>query len=100
MPKCRTLPAFHEVLDRPGDLFDRHVGIDPVLVEQVDMIRPQALQRGLRDRRRLLAAELSRSEPSVRVGGSEMKPNLVAIVTSCRRTARALPTGPRWCSGP
>ena len=25
-----------QVLDRAGDLLDRHVGIDPVLVEEID----------------------------------------------------------------
>jgi hypothetical protein len=36
-----------QVLDRPGHVLDRHVGIDAVLVEQVDHLDAQALQRGL-----------------------------------------------------
>ena len=37
----------NQVLDRTGDVLDRHVGIDTVLVEQIDAVRPEALQRRL-----------------------------------------------------
>ena len=30
----------------PGDVFDRHVGIDPVLVEEIDAVGLEPLQRG------------------------------------------------------
>ena len=36
-----------QVLDRPGDVLDRHFGIDPVLVEQIDMVHAQAPERRL-----------------------------------------------------
>jgi hypothetical protein len=36
-----------EGLHRSGDLLDGHVGIDPVLVKQIDGLHPQALQRAL-----------------------------------------------------
>ena len=36
-----------EVLDRARDILDRHAGIDAVLVEQVDGVDPQPLQRAL-----------------------------------------------------
>ena len=35
----------HQLADRAGDVFDRHVRVDPMLVEQVDHIGPQPLQR-------------------------------------------------------
>jgi hypothetical protein len=38
-----------QILYRARDILDRHVGIDTVLVEQVDGIDSEALQRGLRD---------------------------------------------------
>ncbi|CAN5346229.1 hypothetical protein BH09PSE1_BH09PSE1_29960 [soil metagenome] len=38
-----------QVLDRSGDVLDRHVRIDAVLIEQVDDIGAKALQRGLGD---------------------------------------------------
>ena len=47
MPKCLTLPAVDQVLDRAGDLLDRHVGVDPVLVVQVDHVEPEPAQRAL-----------------------------------------------------
>ena len=34
-----------EFADRPGDLFDRDLGVDPVLVQQVDVIGAQPPQR-------------------------------------------------------
>ena len=34
-----------QILHRAGDVLDRHIGIDPVLVEQVDHLDPQPLQR-------------------------------------------------------
>jgi hypothetical protein len=39
-PKCSTLPAAISSLDRAGDVLDRHVRIDAVLVEQVDRLDP------------------------------------------------------------
>ena len=36
-----------QVLDRAGHVLDRHVGIDAVLIEQVDHLDPEPLQRGL-----------------------------------------------------
>ena len=46
-PQCRTLPCVHQVLDRAGDVLDRDLGIDPVLVEEVDAVGPQALEHPL-----------------------------------------------------
>ena len=34
-----------QVADRPGNLFDRHLGIDAVLVVEVDMVGTQPFQR-------------------------------------------------------
>jgi hypothetical protein len=34
-----------QLLDRARDVLDRHVRIDPVLIEQVDHVEPQTLQR-------------------------------------------------------
>ena len=33
-----------EVADGPGDVFDRYVRVDPVLVEQIDAVGPQSLE--------------------------------------------------------
>ena len=83
MPKCLTLPSRDEVADGAGDILDRHVGIDPVLVEQVDGLDAEPLQRAL-DR---LADTLGPAVDAAvlrRVSGSMSKPNLVAITTWSR----------------
>jgi hypothetical protein len=41
------LAGFYEVFDDARDLLHRHVGIDPVLVVEVDIIRPEPLQAAL-----------------------------------------------------
>ena len=38
----------HQLADRAGDVFHRHVAVDAVLVEQVDMVGAQALAASLR----------------------------------------------------
>jgi hypothetical protein len=39
-----------QFLDRPRDVIDRHIGIDPVLIEKIDDICLKPLQRSFRDR--------------------------------------------------
>ena len=41
----QNLALRHQVLDGAGDVLDRHLRIDPVLVEQINPVRPQALER-------------------------------------------------------
>ena len=41
------LAGVDQVLDRAGDLLDRHVGVDPVLVVQVDRVDPEPPQRAV-----------------------------------------------------
>jgi hypothetical protein len=41
------LALLDQLLHRAGDLFDRHRGIDPVLVVEIDAVGPQPLQRRL-----------------------------------------------------
>src|SRR4029077_7000395 len=40
-----NLALCDQILHRAGDVLDRDIGIDPVLVEQVDRLNPQPLQR-------------------------------------------------------
>ena len=39
------LALLDQLLDRAGDVFDRHVRVDAMLIEQVDAVGPQALER-------------------------------------------------------
>src|ERR1051326_9249983 len=41
------LTLLNQVLDRSGDIFDGHVGIEPVLVEEINDVGPEALERGV-----------------------------------------------------
>jgi hypothetical protein len=43
-PEVADLTGVDEVFDGSGDVLDRHVGVDPVLVEQIDPVGPQSLQ--------------------------------------------------------
>ena len=43
------LALLDQVLHRAGHVFDRHVRIDAVLVEEIDALGPQPLERGLGD---------------------------------------------------
>ena len=36
------LPGIDQIFDRAGHLLDRHVGVDPVLVVQVDHVQPES----------------------------------------------------------
>jgi hypothetical protein len=45
IPKCFTLPSCDQLLHRARDLFDRHIQVDAMLVEQIDRIDLQPLQR-------------------------------------------------------
>ena len=44
-PKCLDFPFGNQVLDGAGDIFDRHARVDTVLIEQIDLLDLQALER-------------------------------------------------------
>ena len=48
-PPVSDLARFDQFSDRSGDLLDGHLGIDPMLVEQIDMVRPEPFQRRIGD---------------------------------------------------
>ena len=49
----KELALGHQILDRAGDILDRHLRIDTVLIDEVDTIGSQAPQHAL-DRPRLM----------------------------------------------
>ena len=67
-PKCRDLALRDELLDRAGDLLDRHVRVDAVLVEEVDVVGPQPLERGLGDLLDVLGAAVHAALPGLDPG--------------------------------
>ena len=87
-----------QVLDGARDILDRHVGVDAVLVEQVDGLDAEPLQRAFD---RLADALGPAVDAAVCAGlGSMSKPNLVAITTSSRNGASASPTNSSLVNGP
>ena len=46
-PKCLTLPCLDQLLHRARHVFDRHVRVDAVLIEQVDGLDLEPLERAL-----------------------------------------------------
>ena len=50
------LPLLHEIRQRADRLLDRHVGVAPVLVEEIDDLDTEPLQRGVRHRAHMLRA--------------------------------------------
>src|SRR5437879_12142312 len=48
MPDMQDFPLRNECLDRTRNVLDRHMGVNPVLIEEVDMVSPQTLQASFR----------------------------------------------------
>jgi hypothetical protein len=48
----------NQVFNRAGNLFDRHVRVDPMLIEEIDAVGFEALERGLRNLLNVLRAAI------------------------------------------
>ncbi len=57
------LAGGNQILHGAGDVLDRHVGIDAVLIEQVDHLDVQPLQRSVRHRLDVLGPAVQRPVP-------------------------------------
>jgi hypothetical protein len=86
-PKQRTLPSCTSSPTVP-DVFDRHLRIDTVLVEQVEPLDPDRLREAVATAR--ICSGLLSSPAGA--PSSMWNPNLVAITTWSRNGARASPT--------
>ena len=98
-PKCFTLPSAIRSFTAPATSSIGTSGIDAVLVEEIDRIGPETLQRCLShvlDVSRTAAQAGPRRPPF----GSGMKPNLVAMTTWSRTGASASPTSSSFVNGP
>ena len=91
------LALLNQVLHRSRDVFDRHVRVDAVLVEEVDGLDLEPLERRLGDLLdvRRPAVETRAVRPAVNVN-----PNFVAITTRLRNGASASPTSSSLVNGP
>ena len=94
-----TLPCLNQVLDGAGDVFDRHVGVDSVLVEEVDDIDLEPLERGVGDLSDVLGAAVEALPAGASVGieiESELggDDHLVAEGSEASPTSSSLVNGP------
>ena len=86
------LALLDQVPDRARDVFDRHVRVHAVLIEQVDRIDAQPFQRALRDLLDVLRPAVHAVQFAFARLGSSSNPNFVAITTCSRNGASASPT--------
>ena len=96
IPKCRTFPASTSSLTVPATS-SRDLGVDAVLVVEVDDVHAEPAQRALDG-----AVDVLRpaQTPVERSSSSNAKPNFVAMTTSSRCGARASPTISSLTNGP
>ena len=95
------LACLNQFLHRAGDVFDGHVRVNPMLIEQVDDINLEPLERafdGLLDVLRPAIQTLPL--PADYRCRLRSNPNLVAITTCPRKGARASPTSSSFVNGP
>ena len=74
-PKCLTLPCLDQLLHRPGHVLDGHVRVDAVLIEQVDGVGPEPLERRLGDLLDVLRPAVQARRLG-RLSGAEVEPEL------------------------
>ena len=97
-PEVLDLALGDQVLDRAGDVLDRHVRVDAMLIEQVDAVGSQPLE-GRLGHRLICSGRLLVPPRRAPVSRSMSKPNLVAMTTwsriGCERLADQFLVGER-----
>ena len=68
-----NLAGLHQPGHRADRVLDRHIRVDAVLVEEVDVVRAEALERGLADAPDVFRAAVQTRDPS---GGIDAKAEL------------------------
>ena len=97
------LALLNQFLHRSGHVFDRHVRVNPVLIEQVDGLDLEPLERAFDGLLDVLRPAIQARRPFIPRGsklGLRSNPNLVAITTCPRNGARASPTSSSFVNGP
>ncbi len=93
------LSFLDEVLHGARDILDGNVRVDAVLIEQIDRLDAEALERGLGDLANMFGPAVQPGRLTA-VARSMAKPNFVAITTRSRTGASALPTISSFVKGP
>ena len=92
-PELLDLALCDEVLDGAGDVLDRHVRVDAVLVQQVDPVGPEALQGGVDDLPDVLGAAVEGAERAAAgLAAAGRKSELRRDDDLVAKGARAFPT--------
>ena len=97
------LAFLNQVLHRSGYVFDGHVRVNAMLIEQVDDIHLEPLERALDGLLDVLRPAVQARQPFMPRGsrsGLRSNPNLVAITTCSRKGASASPTSSSFENGP
>ena len=85
--------------DRACDIFNRSQWVDPGLIEEIDVVGAQSLERRVSNSLDLvgrLSTPIGEAPPF----GSNLNPNLVEITTWSRRGSSASPTNSSLVWGP
>ena len=93
------LPLPHQLRHRADGLFNGDLGIDTVLVIDVDVINPQPSERAVAGLAHVLRPAVYAPAPPYRPC-RRTKPNFVATLTSSRRPRIALPISSSLVNGP
>jgi hypothetical protein len=75
------LAGIDQILNGTGDIFDRDVRIDPMLVEQIDAIGSESFQRCFGDFLDVFGTAVERRILALRSVRAMLNPNFVAITT-------------------
>ena len=84
-----------ELLDRAGHVLDRHVRVDPMLVEQVDEVEAEPLQRGVGHASDILGPAVHAVRLAVGKGEAELGSDHHAVAHGLERFADNLLVGER-----
>src|SRR5688572_27610789 len=63
----QNLSLIHQVFDCSGDVFDRHLRIDAVLIEKVYAVGPQPLERSFNDQLDMIWFAVKPGKPTSRL---------------------------------
>ena len=97
--KVLHLALGDQFLHSAGNFLDRHIWIDAMLVEEIDVVGAQPLQAGLGRGLDVLGTAIG-AGPRFPVSGSMSKPTFVAITICSRIGCNASPISSSFAKGP
>src|SRR5207237_10896733 len=92
--EMQTFALLDQLLDRTGDVLDRDVRIDAMLVQQIDAVGTEALERGIDDRLDVLRSAVQSTSASFDVE-AELRRDPDAVANRRERFSNELFDGVR-----